>query len=338
MVYHDPVSLVFKFSVYRKATNAESYIHFYSYHNKEVKQNIITNFALRALRICDPEYIDQEMSHIKEVFTKLSYPENFICKAVSKARRIFYTSQTRNERETNKYVTLPYNSKLDVISKKLNRENKDKVNIAFNYKNTIRSCLIRNNNSNKDNGKKIGVYEIPCKDCEKKYYGESGRGLPIRLTEHKRAYDLHAENNALVNHSLIQDHRIDWEQSKVIFNSKNTGIRRLVEGAVINCGKSMEGNKTFTQEDSFTNELVCKEFIKHFDNTLINHYDRNLLATSDAAASLSSVQVTGNPSGPPVTGAQAEEYIRRRTNPRPEPPPRRSRRIARLAAENTGIT
>ena len=143
-------------------------------------------------------------------------------------------------------------------------------------------------------------------DCERKYCGERGRGLPIRLTEHRRAYDLHAENNALVNHSLTQDHRIDWERSKIIFNSKNIGIRRLVEGAIINCGLSMEGNKSFTQEDSFTNGLVCKEFIKHFNTTHIPYNDRILLATSDAAASLSFVQVTETPSGPPVTGVQAD--------------------------------
>ena len=276
------------------------------------------------------------MNHIKEVFTKLCYPENFISKAFSKARRAFYSSQNRREKETSNYVTLPFNPKLDSIGKILNKNYKDKVNIAFNYKNTIRSCLVRNNNSNQDKDKNIGVYEIPCKDCDRKYFGESGRGLPIRINEHKRAYDLHAENNALVSHSLMQDHRIDWEQAKIIFNSKNIGIRRLVEGAIINCGLAMEGNKSFTQEDSFTNGLVCKEFIKSFNTNHVHHNDRILFATSDAAASLSFVQVTGNPVGP-VTGAQAD-LGGLEDRPGRQPQPRRSRRIAGLATENTGIT
>ena len=99
----------------------------------------------------------------------------------------------------------------------------------------------------------------------------------------------------------------------------------------------MEGNKSFTQEDNFTNIVICNNFIKHFNRTYTPHNDRNLLATSDAAASLSFVQVTGTPSGTPVTGAQAGLEDRR--NPtRDEPPPRRSRRIAGLPSENSGIT
>ena len=160
LVHHDPATLNFKFSVYRKTTNAESYIHFYSFHNKEVKENIITNFALRALRICDPEYIDQEIKHIKEVFTKLSYPENFISKAFSKARRSFYMNQTKQIKEATNYVTLPFHPKLDNIGKVLNKNSKGKVNLAFNYKNTIRSCLVRNNNSNKENDKNIGFMKF----------------------------------------------------------------------------------------------------------------------------------------------------------------------------------
>ena len=99
----------------------------------------------------------------------------------------------------------------------------------------------------------------------------------------------------------------------------------------------MEGNKSFTQEDSFTNELICKEFIRNFDN--INNYynDRVLLATPDAAVSLSPVQVAGNPLGPPATGAQADAR-NPRDQPRPGQPPRRSRRLAGLTIENDGIT
>ena len=140
--------------------------------------------------------------------------------------------------------------------------------------------------------------------------------MPIRLKEHRNAYDSHAENSALVKHSLTKDHRIDWVKSRVLFNSKNIGIRRVVEGAIINCGVAMEGNKSFTQEDSFTNELICKEFIRNFNNTNNYYNDRILLATHGAAASLSPVQVAGNPLGPPATGAQADAG-----NPRDQPRP-----------------
>ena len=339
LVYHDPISMGFKFTVYRKSTNSESYIHFYSFHNVDVKQNIISNFALRALKICDPEYIDRELKHIKETFIKLCYPENFISKAFSKARKTFYSlTQNRQDKKQSNFITLPFNPSLQNIRKIVNRNNEDKVNMTFNYKNTLKRRLMKNNNTNEEN-KQIGVYEIPCNDCEKKYYGESGRGLSIRITEHKRAYNLHAENNALVNHSFNQDHRIDWQRSRVLFNSKNIGIRRLVEGAIINNGRAMEGNKSFTQEDHFTNDVICKEFIKDFNRTHINN-NRSTLATSDAAASLSFVQVTETFTRPSVTGAQAVQDIlgNNLTTEPPLLPPRRSRRLAGLSSENEGIT
>ena len=30
------------------------------------------------------------------------------------------------------------------------------------------------------------VFEVPCKDCEQSYIGESGRSLEVRLAEHQR--------------------------------------------------------------------------------------------------------------------------------------------------------
>ena len=54
LVYHDKNSFHFNFSVYRKPTNAESYIHYFSYHSPQIKRNVVMNFVIRAYRICDP--------------------------------------------------------------------------------------------------------------------------------------------------------------------------------------------------------------------------------------------------------------------------------------------
>ena len=216
LIYHDPVTFAFKFTVYRKETNAETYIHFFSWHNTEVKTNILVNFVLRALKICDPDFIDKEFRHIEDVFRKLCYPEYFINNAFKKARRIFYTGSSK-EQDKKKFMNclaLPFNPHLNGIRKNVNKNYNDKINIVYNYNNTINRLLIHNNNSQTQHNKQIGVYEIPCTECDAKYFGESGRGLLTRIGEHKRAYKLHAENNALVSHSLKLDHRINWAESK----------------------------------------------------------------------------------------------------------------------------
>ena len=67
----------FKFKVHRKPTNKEDYVHFYSGHSERVKSGIVIGFFLRAMRICDDEYIEDEIKHIYEAFTKLKYPKGY---------------------------------------------------------------------------------------------------------------------------------------------------------------------------------------------------------------------------------------------------------------------
>ena len=44
------------------------------------------------------------------------------------------------------------------------------------------------------------VYEIPCKGCNKTYVGETGRGVDVRLKEHRSYVKLYRTSNAIVLH------------------------------------------------------------------------------------------------------------------------------------------
>ena len=96
LVMHNPTTHKFTFTVYRKPTNTENYIHFYSFHSPIVKSNIIVNFVIRAFKVCDPEFFDNEMEHIKHTFRKLCYPEFSIEKAISRARKKIYNPTVTN--------------------------------------------------------------------------------------------------------------------------------------------------------------------------------------------------------------------------------------------------
>ena len=138
-------------------------------------------------------------------------------------------------------------------------------------------------------------------------------------------------NNALLKHSWEKDHRIDWNGAKIIFKSNEIGVRRVIEGAAINMGTSMEGNKSFTQEDPAINNFICKTYLKSF----VFKNDPLCTVPDAAVASSSLAQVTGDvPDAPPVTGAHSPEV----GLPQIQPPTRRSRRLAGLPNENDGIT
>ena len=76
-------------------------------------------------------------------------------------------------------------------------------------------------------------------------------------------------------------------------------MRRVVEGAMISCGSPMDNNKSFTQEDCFTNWLVLRS---------LNINLENVISAPDAlAVSSSPVQVMGAQIAGPIAGADADE-------------------------------
>ena len=132
-----------------------------------------------------------------------------------------------------------------------------KPQLAFSYNNTISSTLVSNKDKNRTK-RKAGVYRIPCKDCDKSYFGETGRNLETRIEEHKRACRLGHNNSMVAKHTIDVGHRIDWNKTDILYYNNNVGKRRVLEGALINLCQTIENNKSFTQEDRITNFLVCK--------------------------------------------------------------------------------
>ena len=322
-------SNTFKFSVYRKSTNSECYIHFYSGHSKEIKSNVIMNFALRAFRICEPVFIDSEIQHISATFKSLRYPQYFIEQAISKARKNYFGLKSNDVEKPKRYLALPFNPKIEFVCKQINRSQKE-TKVVFKYENTLKRKLMKNNN-NDANPIVPGVYEIPCMECNEKYFGESGRGLPTRLAEHKRAYENHAQNNAIVSHSFSKDHQINWNQSKLIFKSSDVHVRRLLEGAAINLGNSFKGNKSFVNEDPFINYYLINSFLKPF-----NFKTSSVFPNPDTAPILPLPTQVITPQGDEDYGTQP---VNPAEGPRePTQQLRRSRRIAERNATREGIT
>ena len=131
------------------------------------------------------------------------------------------------------------------------------INVVFSNNNTIRKKLVKNSPKPSDDSK-TGVYIIPCKDCNQVYVGETGRNLPIRLEEHKRACRMGYANSAVANHSLNLDHRIDFHKATIINSNNIIAQRRVIEGALIHCLDTFEGNKTFSQDDTLTSRYIIK--------------------------------------------------------------------------------
>ena len=57
-----------RFSVYRKPTNKDDFIHYLSAHSERTKSGVVIGFFLRAIRICSREYLEEEFDCIEKSF------------------------------------------------------------------------------------------------------------------------------------------------------------------------------------------------------------------------------------------------------------------------------
>ena len=77
------------------------------------------------------------------------------------------------------------------------------------------------------------VYEIPCKGCYKTYVGETGRGVDVRLKEHRSDVKFHRTSNAIVLHIEECHHLPDWNETKLLEKNVKKRTRKVLEAAHI---------------------------------------------------------------------------------------------------------
>ena len=170
----------FRFKVYRKPTNRENYVHFYLAHSDRIKTSIVIGFFLRAFRISDKEYLDDEINHIFEAFQKLMYPKGFLIKQNQKAERIKKRNSenvddgSRSRKKTPKrWITMPnFKKKAEVVSQTLEKSG---IKVATNTGVKIQDVLGSQRRKSELSENKSVVYKIPCNGWYKTYLCRGNR-------------------------------------------------------------------------------------------------------------------------------------------------------------------
>ena len=258
-----------KFKVFRKPTNKEDYIHFYSSHSIRTKSGIAIGFFLRALRICSEEFLEEEIRHIFQVFTDLRYPKALLVKWKNKAKRIRSTKKQATREETKKDVdsrrerqtiVVPHSKHVQDIAEGLRH-----AGIRVIEKSGVKiGDIVKKKKSAPENENSI-IYRIPCGGCKKSYVGETHRGLKIRISEHRRDLRHHRLTNSMAIHAEEEDHLPNWEAAEAIKNGLSKSQRKIIESALIesvNCTNHRGG--FYTLSTPFCN-LACKSLLEKFD-------------------------------------------------------------------------
>ena len=215
--------------VYRKPTHTDRYLHYRSYHPPAVKNGIIRTLLHRSRNICqDTTTLNQELAHLTTVFQRNGYPRPLIRRAL----RISPTPTNRERPEPKATVSIPF---VKGVSERIKRIcAKSGIRVYFRANRTLGSLLSNIRPKRDPHDTKGVIYQIPCLDCDRSYIGETGRTLKTRLTEHRRnCRNGDVQRSGVAQHSIEDDHRIDWKESVVIDREMNLYRRRVKEALYI---------------------------------------------------------------------------------------------------------
>ena len=108
------------FSIYRKPTHYDRYLHFSSNHPPCVKRGVVISLVDRVLKICSRNHIKSELDYVKDILFCNGYPINLIENIID--RRLKKIKQENRKPvpldsgtlaiEKKTFTTLPYVSKL----------------------------------------------------------------------------------------------------------------------------------------------------------------------------------------------------------------------------------
>ena len=113
------------------------YIHAFSAHSSRIKEGAIINIFQRAYKLCDPQYLDNEIKFVFNCFEKLGYDRKFIERAHFKARRFFYKSDVREKKNYDFTLVVPSECEVSQISRLI----PSNIHIVYTSSNTTKQFL-----------------------------------------------------------------------------------------------------------------------------------------------------------------------------------------------------
>lgn len=265
-----------EFNVYYKKTNTNITIKKQSNHKDSIKKGVIKGYSDRARTLCDPEYLEEEMKNIEQVFVDNGYSRKEVKNAMKEKSK--GQSGIEEEVETPRgIVSMPnipnFTREYNKIARKHN------FRVANKTENKIKDLVGNARTPLADSNSHV-VYNIPCKCDEYSYTGETDRKWKTRKKEHKDKVRLthvdiekgNLENankrmnegdGGLAKHSAACEQEIDWDTAKII--GKERGFHQR---------KYLEGIETLRQKDQGRTPLNAYNQMEQWQSTLYSFFSR----------------------------------------------------------------
>ena len=114
-----------------------------------------------------------------------------------------------------RYITIPNSKTADPIVRQLEAT---RLKVANTTERKVGDILSKRKENAVKVQKQSVVYQVPCgsSDKKKKYVGETGRGIDVRLREHKRDMRNDMDHSAFVLHARKTNHLPNWGGASAI--------------------------------------------------------------------------------------------------------------------------
>ena len=173
-------------SVYRKPTFTGNYINFLSHCSKKRKINLVKTLCQRAVSICSPATLDEEIDRITQILKGNGYPEDLVVKTIQFHRDKLTTPKMFGPQRCPVPIKLPF---LGLTSSKCERELKVMTRQCFYSveprviftSRPILSHVLKDHIPETDTS--LVIYQFEC-CCKSNYVGKTRRRLTDRIKEH----------------------------------------------------------------------------------------------------------------------------------------------------------
>ena len=225
-------------TVFRKKSASDRYIHYTSSQVWKEKASAIRTLKQRAIDYCSNQvFLANELDYLLTVFIQNGYPEKTVW-------RILYQESkpkgTKEEIDFSKSMYVPYHPR----TKRLYRMIKEDFGFSIIYKKTqtLGDILQKKGRTIEKQYRKNTVYSIPCKDCPKKYVGQTTGTIKKRCSEHrnwcrkkhkKKILKTSKKNDGIAFHFHETGHIIDFDNTAIIAEEKAYWKRLIIEGMEI---------------------------------------------------------------------------------------------------------
>lgn len=247
---------------YRKPTWSGRYLNFNSSSHINYKISVLNNLVDRGIKLSDSKFHTANLKIIRTTLKNNNYPTEFIDKYIKRRLININSSKSVNKEPfpTENIMVFPF---IEDIYKKMDKICRKHNIKAIFQSNKNNQCIFRSMKDPTPVLEKSGlVYNIPCKDCNSVYIGQTKRKLKKRIYEHKRACGRDENVSALVHHSHDNDHVFDFENTKILAMEHNCFKLNFLEMYHIVKNKNSVNLRT----DILNLNQNYKNFIKNIDN------------------------------------------------------------------------